>query len=424
MEMVEKKFRLAVLYQARKLLDRDSLSDTEKDEIVKLLDVLILALEKYVPPENLEGEVHILSENLISAQTLLVLAKQQADELDALKILSLNLTSSLDLPTVLDAVVKEAMRLVEDTRIVHIFLYTEQELKFGASLDSKGQKNHIFSEPRKDGLTATVAREGKRVIVDDFKKHPLYKDAPADWSGSIVGIPLKIGDKVVGVMNLSRHHTGEFSSTELHLLEMLANQAAVAISNASLHQMISKKAYTDTVTGLSNRRALDERLEAEIVNSRRTNSPLAVVMMDLDGFKRVNDTYGHEVGDLVLRAVFNVVSIGLRSTDFIARYGGDELVLILGQSDIRAAMLVTEKILENLAKFSYKAPDGKPIKLGISGGIAIYPNHGRSGPELLRAADAALYYAKKHNRGKFVNAKAATGPLNPLALNTKNNGDK
>ena len=87
-------------------------------------------------------------------------------------------------------------------------------------------------------------------------------------------------------------------------------------------------------------------------------------------------------------------------------------------------MLVTEKILENLAKFSYKAPDGKPIKLGISGGIAIYPNHGRSGPELLRAADAALYYAKKHNRGKFVNAKAATGPLNPLALNTKNNGDK
>jgi len=422
--MVEKNLRLAVLYQARKSLDRDGLSDAEKDEIVKLLDVLILALEKYVSPENLEGEVRVLSEKLISAQALLMLAKQQADELDALKILSLNLTSSLDLPTVLDAVVKEAMRLVDNTRIVHIFLYTDKELKFGASLDSRGQKNHIFSEPRKDGLTDTVARKGKKVIVNDMKNHPIYKDAPADWAGSIVGIPLKIGDKVVGVMNLSRHNTGEFLQSELHLLDMLANQAAVAISNASLHQMISKKAYTDTITGLSNRRALDERLEIEIINSRRTSSPLAVVMMDLDGFKRVNDTYGHEVGDLVLRAVFNVVSIGLRSTDFIARYGGDELVLILGQSDMRAAKLVTEKILENLARFAYKAPDGKPLKLGISGGIAIYPNHGRSGPELLRAADAALYYAKKHNRGTFVTAKAATGPLNPLALGPKGNGGK
>jgi len=419
---VEKKLRLAVLYQARKLLDRDGLSEAEKDELLKLLDVLILALEKYVSPENLEGEVRVLSEKLISAQALLVLAKQQADELDALKILSLNLTSSLDLPTVLDAVVKEAMRLVDATRIVHIFLYTDKELKFGASLDSKGQKNHIFANPRKDGLTAMVARKGKKVIVDDMTNHPLYKDAPADWKGSIVGIPLKIGDKVVGVMNLSRHSTGNFSQSELHLLDMLANQAAVAISNASLHQMISKKAYTDTITGLANRRALDERLEIEIINSRRTGSPLAVVMMDLDGFKRVNDTYGHEVGDLVLRAVFNVVSIGLRSTDFIARYGGDELVLILGQSDMRAAKLVTEKILENLKKFAYKAPNGKPIKLGISGGIAIYPNHGRSGPELLRAADAALYYAKKHSRGTFVPAKAATGPLNPLALGSKGNG--
>ena len=417
--MVEKNLRLAVLYQARKLLDRDGLSDAEKDELLKLLDVLILALEKYVPPESLEAEARILSEKLVSAQALLMLAKQQAGELDALKILSLNLTSSLDLPTVLDAVIKEAMRLVDNTRIVHIFLYTNKKLEFGASLNSNGQKNRVFSNPREDGLTATVARKGKVIVVEDMKKHPIYKDVSEDWSGSIVGIPLKIGEKVVGVMNLSRYKIGEFSPVELHLLEMLANQAAVAISNASLHQIVSKKAYTDTTTGLANRRALDERLEAEIITSRRTNSPLAVVMMDLDGFKRVNDTYGHEVGDLVLRAVFNVVSVGIRSSDFIARYGGDELVLVLGQSDMRAARLVTEKILENLAKFSYKAPDNKPIKLGISGGIAIYPSHGRSSSDLLRAADAALYYAKKHHRGTFVTAKAPTGPLDPLALEAK-----
>ena len=409
--MVDNNLRLALLHQARESLAQADLTNSEKDILVNLLDILILSLEKYAPPENLAGESRILAEKMISSQALLTLATQQADELDALKILSLNLTASLDLPTVLDAVVKEAMRLVNNARTVHIFLYTNNKLEFGASLDSDGRKNRIFSQPREDGLTETVARKGKIIIVEDMKVHSLYKNAPSDWSGSIIGMPLKMGEKVVGVMNLSRDKTGGFSTSELRLLHMLANQAAVAISNASLHQSISKKAYTDTVTGLANRRALDEHLESEIIGARRTNSTFAVVMMDLDGFKSVNDTFGHDVGDQVLRVVFNVIASGIRSTDFIARYGGDELTLLLAKSDVQAARLVTEKILENLVNFEYAPSDGKSIKLGISGGIAIYPTHGRSGTELLRAADAALYEAKKHRRGTFFLAKAATGPL-------------
>ena len=409
--MVEKNLRLALLHQARESLAQEDLTDSEKDILISLLDILILSLEKYVSPENLAGESRILAEKLISSQALLSLATQQADELDALKILSLNLTASLDLPTVLDAVVKEAMRLVNNARTAHIFLYTNNKLEFGSSLDAGGQKNRVFSQPREDGLTETVARNGKIIIVEDMKSHSLYKNAPSDWSGSIIGMPLKMGERVVGVMNLSRDKTGGFSPSELRLLHMLANQAAVAISNASLHQSISKKAYTDTITGLANRRALDEHLESEIINARRTNSSFAVIMMDLDGFKSVNDSYGHDVGDQVLRVVFNVVASGIRSSDFIARYGGDEITLLLAKSDIQAARLVTEKILENLANFEFKTPDGKSIKLGISGGIAIYPSHGRSGAELLRAADAALYEAKKRHRGTFFLAKAATGPL-------------
>ncbi len=419
---MEKNLRLAILLQARESLDQQDLTESEKDVLLHLLDILILSLEKYTPVENLPGETRVLAEKLISSQSLLSLAAQQADELDALKILSLNLTASLDLPTVLDAVVKEAMRLVGNAHIVHIFLYTDNKLEFGASLDSDGHKNRIFSQPRKGGLTETVALKGKTIIVENIKTHSLYKNAPSEWDGSIIGIPLKMGEKVVGVMNLSRSKTGGFSTTELRLLNMLANQAAVAISNASLHQSVSKKAYTDTITGLANRRALDEHLEAEIINARRTNSSFAVIMMDLDGFKSVNDTYGHEIGDQVLRAIFNVIAYGIRSSDFIARYGGDELTLILAKSDMQAAKLVTEKILENVAKFSYRTPNGNVIKLGISGGIAIYPKHGRSGPELLRAADAALYDAKKHNRGSFLVAKVPTGPLDPLTLQRKSVG--
>lgn len=409
--MVEKNLRLALLNQARESLAQEDLTDSEKDILINLLDILILSLEKYVSPENLAGESRILAEKLISSQALLTLATQQADELDALKILSLNLTASLDLPTVLDAVVKEAMRLVNNARATHIFLYTNNKLEFGSSLDSGGQKNRVFSQPREDGLTETVARNGKIIIVEDMKSHSLYKNSPSDWSGSIIGIPLKTGESVVGVMNLSRDKAGGFSTSELRLLHMLANQAAVAISNASLHQSISKKAYTDTITGLANRRALDEHLESEIINARRTKSSFAVIMMDLDGFKSVNDSFGHDVGDQVLRVVFNVIASGIRSSDFIARYGGDEITLLLAKSEAQEARLVTEKILENLANFEYKNHDGRTIKLGVSGGIAIYPSHGRSGTELLRAADAALYEAKKHHRGTFFLAKAATGPL-------------
>jgi diguanylate cyclase (GGDEF)-like protein len=212
-------------------------------------------------------------------------------------------------------------------------------------------------------------------------------------------------------MNLSRSTTGGFSPSELRLLSLLSDQAAVAISNASLHQMISRQAYSDTLTGLPNRRALDERLEAEVISARRNNYSFAVMMMDLDGFKAVNDTYGHTVGDDVLRLVFTEMARGVRTTDFLARYGGDELTLILSQTEMASANIVAEKITEGMKKIKYKLPDGKRLRLGICGGIALYPVHGRSGPDLLRAADAALYHAKKFRRGTFEVARGLTGPL-------------
>ena len=167
----------------------------------------------------------------------------------------------------------------------------------------------------------------------------------------------------------------------------------------------------DTLTNLPNRRALDERLEEEVLSARKNNYSFAVVMMDLDGFKDVNDTYGHPVGDDVLRLVFSQMARGVRNTDFLARYGGDELTLILTQSDMSSSKIVAEKIVEGMKKLKFKLPDGKKLNLGISGGIALFPVNARSGPDLLRAADAALYKAKKYDRGTFQVARGITGPL-------------
>jgi len=401
--------RLNILNEARNILEKEGGSQSEKESLLKLLDILTASLEKFSPENN--NDIENIARELINNRSLLAMLKQQTDELDALKKLSINLTSSLDLPDVLDAVVSEAMRLIENARDVNIFLYKNHKLSFAAALDADGTRNRPWSKPRSNGLTYTVARSGEMILIENMQEHPMFQNVPSHWIGSIIGIPLKVGQTVVGVMNLSRSTLGGFSASELRLLSLLSDQAAVAISNASLHQLISRQAYSDTLTGLPNRRALDERLEEEVSSARRNNFSFAVIMMDLDGFKLVNDTYGHSVGDDVLRLVFNQMSRGVRTTDFLARYGGDELTLILSQTEMSSALIVSEKITEGMKKLKYKLPDGKRLKLGISGGIALYPVHARSGPDLLRAADAALYHAKKFQRGTFEIARGITGPL-------------
>ncbi len=300
--------RSKILEDAYQVLETQGESPIAREYLLKLLDVLSTALEKY--SQGNPEESKNLALQLIDHRAMLMMLKQQTDELDALKKLSINLTSSLELPDVLNAVVTEAMRLVFNARDVSIFLYNDQKLSFGAALDSEGKRNKPFTTPRNNGLTYTVAQTGEMIIVENTRTHPLFKDITDNWAGSIIGIPLKVGKKIVGVMNLARVTAGKFSHAELRLLSLLADQAAVAISNASLHLMISQQAFSDTVTGLPNRRALDERLEDEASAARRNNYSFAVIMMDLDGFKEVNDTYGHGIGDDVLRYVFNFMARG------------------------------------------------------------------------------------------------------------------
>ena len=410
--------RKDVFRRAWEIIAQDnSIAPEEKQGILKLIQVLVEATEASpARPEKQDDQIKGFTQEIISKHSLMTLVKQQADELDALKRISLNLTSSLNLQTVLETVVTEAMKLMKNSRAAHIFLHAHGKLEFGASLNSEGVANKPIAMPRPNGLTYLVANNGLPIIVEDIQAHSLYKDTIHDWHGSIIGIPLKFSNSIVGVMNISRSTTGGFSRSELRLMGLLADQAAVAISNASLHKGVSDLANTDSVTGLPNRRALDERLQDEMRYAKSTNSKFSVVMMDLDGFKNVNDTLGHSIGDDVLHHVFNYLAEKMRATDFLARYGGDELTLIMRDSDIGVAEIVTNKILDLMKAYSYPIPGSKPIQLGITAGIAVYPLHSHNASDLLRAADAALYQAKKYNRGKFIVAKAGTGPLDPLSI--------
>jgi two-component system cell cycle response regulator len=403
------KTHTGVLRKARQRLEQNDIPLDAQERLLELLTLLMTIMDDtMLQDENFSMHlVDILADN----RNLLSLIQRQASELDALKRISLNLTSSLDLQAVLDGVVKEAMQLVHDAQDAHIYMLQEEKLVFGASLKNDGEKNVRDTEPRPDGLTRAVAREKNPVIVEDMTNHPLYKGVPKTWRGSIIGIPLKMGNRVVGVMNLGRTSPGEFNHYEIRLLNLLADQAAIAILNARLHEAVSRQARIDSLTGLPNRRALDEHLDEEINRSKRSGIPFSIVMMDLDGFKIINDTLGHEVGDEVLRAITHSFQKALRSTDFLARYGGDEMTVILPETDWPQVLVVTDKIQQELRKLIFEMPNGDQINLSVTGGVAVYPRHARESAELLRTADEALYRAKRHQRGAFIQGRQGTGAL-------------
>ncbi len=404
----------ALLQIARDKLANARYTPEQREQTLRLLSLLLeLALEDEKSEENARATAKLLA-NVTRHHNLFALIQQQAAELEALKRISVNLTSSLQLQAVLDRVATEAIGLIKNSHIVHIFLYENGVLRFGAALDTEGTRNQILSLPRPDGLTYTVARSKQTIVIDEIRGHPLFKTAPTSWKGAIVGIPLKSDETVVGVMNMSLYPGRKFSASDLRLLELLAAQAAVAIVNARLHQAIANEAMSDMLTGLPNRRALDARLENEVQRAERYGHQFAVLMMDLDGFKAINDTYGHDVGDRVLRDFARFLAEGKRSSDFLARYGGDEMTMIMPETDGNSAAQLAGLIKQRMENFVPVLPDGAKPHLGISGGIAIYPHHAKTASDLLRASDEALYRAKRHARGSFVPARLVTGELPPL----------
>jgi diguanylate cyclase (GGDEF)-like protein len=406
------KYQQELLQAARRRLERGQYTVEQREQILRTLDLLLeLARSDDKTEENARFTAKLLA-NVTGHRNLLAIIQQQAAELDALKRITVNLTSSLEMQVILETIVSEAMRLIKGARDAHIFLYQDGTLKFGASLDSDGQHNTIHAIPRANGLTYTVARGRKTVIVEDLRQHPLFAQASTEWVGSIIGMPLMLGENIVGVMNMARWATGGFTAAEQRLLGLLADQAALAIMNARLHQAVANQAMSDTLTGLPNRRALDARLENEVQRAARYKQIFAVLMLDLDGFKAINDTHGHSFGDVVLHDYAQFLSKSQRGSDFLARYGGDELMMILPETDGEGARQVSLHLAERMSTFEVALPDGSNRNLTVTGGIALYPLHAQTASELLRSADEALYRAKRQARGSFLSALPSIEPKN------------
>jgi len=320
--------------------------------------------------------------------------QQRLKELETLRLASITLTSSLNLHKVLDTLLEFTLEIIDKALNTQIFLYEGDKLEFGAALWANGKQGSVFAHPRPGGFTYTTARRGELIKVDDIKKHPLFETAPKNWQGSIIGLPLKFGDRVVGVMTLAHPETNAFSEDEIRFLRLLGDQAAVAIENARLHDLVNQQAHTDTLTGLPNRRALEEQFEKELHRSLRYNHNFSLVIIDIDSFKTINDRYGHPAGDEFLKQLSTQMKKSLRSMDFLVRYGGDEFALLLPETNAEAAKQIANRLEKAVRSFEFPVGEEK-LSVTISFGCATYPEDGETLQALMDTADQRLYTAKK-----------------------------
>jgi len=249
-----------------------------------------------------------------------------------------------------------------------------------------------------------ILRSREEPLVIRFSRRSgmpvLYAGERPPREVSFLGIPLMAKRSVNGALLLTRK--GEaFSGSELRVLRILCNQAAVALENARVYERVEEMAATDALTGLFNRRFFQEALVRELARADREKSRLALLLLDIDHFKQLNDSYGHTMGDVVLKQVAEILKGALRKGDVLARYGGEEFVIVLPSASPAGAQEFAERVRKAVALSSIH-PGGARQKVTVSVGWAIFPEDAAEPQALLERADRALYAAKEAGRNRVV----------------------
>ncbi|MBN2574973.1 MAG: diguanylate cyclase [Deltaproteobacteria bacterium] len=218
---------------------------------------------------------------------------------------------------------------------------------------------------------------------------------------SLYVLPLLVKDEVLGTFAIAARRPGAFSSDRREMLGVVANQVAISMQNGRMVQSLEEQATTDGLTGLLNHRTFQERLQVMLGRADRHNFRVAVLLTDIDHFKKVNDTYGHPTGDAVLRRVAGILKASARKIDIVARYGGEEFALVLEGTDRAGARQLAERIREEVALQTFESGQGV-FTATLSLGVAVYPDDGRAKQDVIACADKALYAAKHGGRNRTV----------------------
>ncbi|HEB71093.1 MAG TPA: diguanylate cyclase [Nitrospirae bacterium] len=272
---------------------------------------------------------------------------------------------------------------------------------------------HNHAENEMDGLEmdfdkspmmAEALRRMEEVSESDFPGSRFAADVKRDkyTDDYALCLPLQAGSELLGVLNINGNSNGFFDNLEFNFVALIAEILSASLKNLRQLELLRHLAITDGLTSLLNHRVFHERLSSEFDRSKRFKQPLSLMMADIDYFKKVNDTYGHPVGDQILKAIAGKLKAHLRTVDVVARYGGEEYAMLLPQTDANLARAVAERIRKDIESESFTTDKGK-LKVTVSLGICdTTANNFDSGARLLAKADEALYEAKNGGRNQTV----------------------
>jgi len=319
----------------------------------------------------------------------------------------------------------EALETVADADVTAFTTLEQEERRDGKSVIrhrisfvkgvmAKYLENLEFEDT---GAVSLVCRRG--VVFNKSVSEMKRRGAPMGILGnrelgreidSILIIPLVAQDKVAGTLLLASSKQNAFPDDVVERVRIIANQAAVCLLNAELYAGMEKMAVTDGLTGLYNHRYFQDRLDDYLARAERNKQIFSILLTDIDHFKQVNDTHGHQVGDKVLVSFAGLLTKAVRKVDLVARYGGEEFILILDGTDRPGAVRFAERIREEASRMLFAGTEG-PFSVTISVGVSTYPEDALQKAMLVERADQAMYYSKEHGRNRtttWVQAKNYT----------------
>ncbi|HKW77086.1 MAG TPA: sensor domain-containing diguanylate cyclase [Terriglobales bacterium] len=320
------------------------------------------------------------------------------------------LTSSLNLDSILQTIMEKMAEFFRpDTWSLLMVDEQKDELYFAIAVGDAAETLKTVRMRVGEGIAGWVARHGESLIVPDVYNDPRFAkriDEYTKWkTRSIICVPLQSKHRVLGVIQLLNCALESFGEQEMFFLHALCDYAAIAIDNARAVEKIQELTITDDCTGLYNARHLYKTLESEVYRSARFGYEFSVIFLDLDHFKYVNDTYGHLVGSKLLQEIGFKIKSQLRLIDYAFRYGGDEFVILLPQTDKQSALVVAKRIQEMTRKTQFLSEDGLNLQVRCSMGLATYPEDAKSSHEIIRQADEMMYMVKNSSRDNIAVAQ-------------------
>ncbi len=332
--------------------------------------------------------------------------ERQINSLISLVEAGQELGSSLTLEKIVQLVVNMVRNLVHcNTCVVYLRENTKEgDMVIVKACDTLPQIERLFKDFNLDvaeSIVAEVIKKKGSILLNDAHKFQKEKIIPKIKAvRSVMVVPCLFQREAIGSIYVGQQGVGTFRDDDLRLLSILANQAALAIKNAQLHENVAQLAITDSLSGLYTHGYFQESLDREFRKSYKNSKPVSIMIMDIDFFKIVNDNFGHPQGDALLRQVGGIIKSVSRDSDIICRYGGDEFTVTCLNTNRTEAILIAERIRQAVEEYDFVAGN-KVVKVTISGGVASFPEDCETKKDLVQIADETLYEAKKGGRNRI-----------------------